>query len=52
MRPSIGCPAYRCGMEGNDRTKYLIPFLVTMVAVIVILAVVIVVLFTSVDTLI
>lgn len=39
-------------MAGTDRTKYLIPFLVTMLAVVVILAVVIVVLFTSVDTLI
>ena len=39
-------------MPGNDRTKYLIPFLVTMVAVVVILAVVVLILFTSIDTLI
>ncbi len=41
---------YRADMERNDRSKYLIPFLVTMLAVILILGAVVLFLTAQVDT--
>ena len=41
---------YRSAMADNRRMKYLVPFAVTMLAIVVIMTVVVIVLFNLVDT--